>query len=427
MSRARVAPAALLILAILAPALRGDNAKDAAKLMEQARQAERDKRYDEAIKAIGDAIQLAPDVADYHGYMGWLSLLNHDYAKGVKESEAASRLAGPKKDAFYLFIAGENAYYDQDLDEATRFFKLAMSRDKLEPQNVAIAKDRLDFLAERVYDFEFRFDPKKGKGLKRPDGTFQLPLPSNERWPFQKRTKLTVIGARSHTIGEVEGNDVINLTPEGEEIVRVIMTVTVKPFSYKARMKKRTKSKDFSALVKPYVGPSEWINPDSRVLKKVVEPLKKADPEETVAEIVKYLRKQLRYIQNENLQDARDVTAEITLTRGQASCHGWSAAFAALCRTAGVPARMVVVLSAKDRDRFEYHDIVEVYFSGCGWVPIEPQPGGVIGITGTEIIRLYHYLPKRTWVGETPDQIHLFCTFGIMCADRRPQYNVKKK
>jgi hypothetical protein len=427
MNRPRVAAAALLILALLAPSLRGDNAKDAAKLMESARQAERDKRYGEAIQATRDAIQLAPNVAEYHGYMGWLSLLNNDYATGVKESETASRLAGPKRDAFYLFIAGENAYLDQDLDEATRFYKLAMSRDGLDPQNQTIAKERLDFLAERTYDFEIRFDPKKGKGLKRPDGTFQLPLPANERWPFQKRTNLTVIGARSHTIGELEGNDVINLTPEGEEIIRVIMTVTVKPFSYKARMKRRTKSKDFSETVRPYVGRSEWLNPDSRVLKKVVEPLKKSDPMETVDEIVKYLRKQLRYIQNENLLDSSDVTAEITLTRGQASCRGWSAAFTALCRTAGVPARMVTVLSARERDRFEYHAIVEVYFSGCGWVPLEPQPGGAIGMPGTQYIRLYHYLPKRTWLADTPDQMHLFHTFGIMCADRRPQYNVKKK
>ena len=236
-----------------------------------------------------------------------------------------------------------------------------------------------------------------------------------------------MIGARAHKIDEVEGNDVINLTPEGNELIRVRMTVTVQPYSYKARLNRRTKRAAYSDLVKPYLGASEWINPESRLLQQTVKPLKKADPLQTVAEIIAFLRNHLRYIPNENLQDPGDVAAETTLTRAQASCHGWSACFTGLCRTAGVPARMVVVLSAKEANRFQYHDIVEVYIPNCGWVPLEPQPAGVVGMPGTQQIRLYHYLPTRTWVADEPDKMHLFCTFTIMNADGKPQYNVKKK
>lgn len=429
MHRAPVVAAAFLGLFLLSSAVRGDNAREAARLFDRARDQEREKNYDEAVKSARQAIELDPSNAQYHGFLGWIGLITNDYAMGMKESAAAAKLANGKNDAFYLFLAGENAYYDQDVSNAIHYFKQALDRgeEALGPQNTVVTKERLDLLSERTYEFEYRIDPKKGKDLKRPDGTFQLPLPSNGRWPFQKRSSVVVIGARAHKIDEVDGNDVINLTPEGTEMIRVRLEVVVQPYSYRARLNRRTRPTTYSALVKPYLGPSEWINPESRILQKAVEPLKKPDSLQTVAEIIKYLRKQLRYIPNENLQNAGDVTAETTLARGQASCHGWSAAFTALCRTAGVPARMVVVLSAKDRDRFEYHDIVEVYIPNCGWVPLEPQPGGVVGMPGTEHIRLYHYLPTRTWLADDPDKMHLFTTFGILQAERRPMYNVKKK
>src|SRR5262249_43943577 len=90
MNRPRLA-AAILLLALLTPALRGDNASEAAKLITQAREAERDKRYADAVLATKQAIQLAPDKAEYHGMMGWLCLMTHDYATGVKESETAAK------------------------------------------------------------------------------------------------------------------------------------------------------------------------------------------------------------------------------------------------------------------------------------------------------------------------------------------------
>jgi tetratricopeptide (TPR) repeat protein len=428
MNRARVIAVTFLILALLSPALRGDNAKDAVRQFERARAADRDKRYDEALEAIQQAIQLDPNHPGYHGMAGWINLQKQDYAAGLRASEAAIRLANGRHDAFFLFLAGENAYYDQDLDLATKYLKQAAAQEKeLGAGNAAIARERLDLLSEKTYDFEVRVDPKRAPSLKRGDGTFTLPVPATTRWAFQKLNRVTVIGARSHKMEEIEGNDVVVLTPEGNEPMRVLVNVTVKPFSFKARLSRRTRAGAYSELVKPYLGASEWMNPQSRILQKVVEPLRKPDSLDTVAAIVAYLRKELRYIPNENLQNAGDVTVETTLARGQASCHGWSAAFAGLCRAAGVPARMVVVLSAKERDRFEYHDIVEVYIPNCGWVPVEPQPAGVTGMPGTQLIRLYHYTPTRQWGVNNPEKIHLFNIFTALNAERHVAYNMSKR
>ena len=356
----------------------------------------------------------------------WIYLRKEDYAAGLRASEAAVRLSNGKNNAYFLFLAGENAYLDQELDLAIKYFKQAAGHEKqLGPNNSAIVKERLDLLSEKTYEFEVRVDPKRAPSLKRRDGSFTVPVPATTRWPFQKLNKVTVIGAREHKIEEIEGNDVVVLTPEGEEPIRVLVSVTVKPFSYKARLSRRTKAGSYSDLIKPYLGESEWINPKSRILQKIVEPLKKADSLDTVAAIVGYLRKELRYIRNENLPNAGDVTVETTLSRGQASCHGWSAAFAGLCRAAGVPARMVVVLSAHERDQFEYHDIVEVYIPNCGWVPVEPQPGGVTGMPGTNLIRLYHYTPTRLWGVNNPEKVHLFNIFTALHSERRLAYNVK--
>lgn len=419
--------AGLLVLALLAPGLRGDDPREAARCFERAQQAERDKRYSDASQAIKQAIDYDPSNPQYQGFAAWIYLESKDYASGLHASEKAVELARGRNDAFFHFLAGECAYNDQEVELAIKYFKRAAERGErdLTPQNYHFVKERLELLAEKSYELDFRIDPRRAPTLKRKDGSFAFPIPSRERWPFQKVDRVTVVGARSHKIEELEGNDIIALTPEGDNTIRLLINVTVRPFSYKQRLSRRTKSNTFSALVKPYLGSSEWIDIDSRVMQKVVEPLRRPDKLETAAEIVAYLRKELRYIPNENLQNASDVNVELTLRRAQASCHGWSAAFAGLCRTAGVPARMVVVLSTKD-NHFEFHDIVEVYIPNSGWVPVEPQPGGVTGMPGTSLIRLYHYVPTRRWAVNDPEKIHLFNMLGALC-EGKPTLNVAKK
>jgi tetratricopeptide (TPR) repeat protein len=423
----RFAVACFLIVSIV-PAVRADAAKDAAALYQRALDSDRNQRPADALEAIQQAIQLDPERAHYHGLAGWLHLKTKNFAAGLRASEAAVRLANGRNDAFFLFLAGENAYHDREAKLAIKYFRAALARGEsaLDATNVFVVKERLYMLQEKTLEFEWRLDPKRALSLKRPDGSFAVPIPAGIRWPFQKRKSLLVLGAASHKVEQIEGNDVIALVPEGNHPIRVVMKVTLHPFSYKARLAGRTKPGTYSALIKPYLGESEWINPRSRVLQKVVEPLRRPDSLATVVQVVEYLRKNLRYIQNENLLDAGDVAVESTLGRGQASCHGWSAACVGVCRAAGVPARMVVVLSARDRSRFGYHDIVEVFIPSAGWIPLEPQPGGVIGMPGTTVIRLYHYVPRRRWGVNDPDKIHLFNILGALETEGAVTYNLTK-
>lgn len=417
--------AVFLVVVGLTPSLYADSSPEAARLFERAKDAARDKRFGDAEQALQQAIQLQPERAEYRSLAGWLYLEMKDYAAGLRESEAAVRL-GP--DPYFRFLAGENAYNSQELALAVKYFRAAVAGGvDLGPDNLLFAKTRLDQLSEKTYELEWRLDPKKAPSLKRADGAFLVPIPAGARWPFQKRNNVIVLGARSHKIETIDGNDVVALKPEGNEPMRVLVKVTVQPFSYKARLGRRTAPGTYSALVKPYLGASEWIEPKSRTLQRVVEPLRRRDSIETVVAIVEYLRKHLRYIPNEILQDPGDVKVETTLQRAQASCQGWSVACCGLCRAAGIPARVVVVFSAKEPARLGYHGIVEVYIPNAGWVPLEPQPGGVIGMPGTRFIRLYHLVPTRYWGVDDPDKIHLFNIATILQGGEAPLYNVTKK
>ncbi len=95
-----------------------------------------------------------------------------------------------------------------------------------------------------------------------------------------------------------------------------------------------------------------------------------------------------------------DGTALDALKRGYGDCYDYALVFTALCRAKGIPARVavgeVVPLGIG-------HAIVEVYFGGLGWVPIDPVN------TGTESITLSHLEPDFVYL---TDDLHSDVLFG---------------
>jgi hypothetical protein len=158
------------------------------------------------------------------------------------------------------------------------------------------------------------------------------------------------------------------------------------------------------------------------MLLKVVAPLRRDTPVDTVEQILAYERGRLTYVAGSSFTSAEDV-----LEQRKAVCFGWAAAFTGLCRAAAIPARMVDVLDTSFHgDKLGYHCYCEFYIAGAGWIPIEPQPNGIVGVPSAAQIRLYHYSLNRKWDGATADEIHPLCTLKQLGVTE-PGFRAEKK
>jgi transglutaminase-like putative cysteine protease len=415
-------PACALLFTALLISTRADDAQDAFKIGLAARDRLDGGQFDEALKLALQAIRLDPKNPWFHGLAGSALWSLKRYEEGLRECETAIRLANGKDDAWYFHLAGENAYSGLDFPRARQYFEQAIARGGKElGGNLAIARGRLAALRERTVEFDWVLQPAKAPAFRRTDGTFLVPLPSSKH-PFQTVHEMTVHGAASHRVEDFDGNEALAVKPHGDSPVRVHFRVTFKPYPYKDELARYRKDAPVPDEARKYLGKSEWFDPHSPKLLEIVRPLSRDNPVETVEQILAYLRGRLRYVPNSTFTSAEDV-----LEQGKAICHGWSAAFTGLCRAAGIPARMVDVLHTDFKpDVLEYHTYGEFYVPGAGWIPVEPQPGGLIGVPGPGQLRLYHYSVNRKWAGTNADEIHPLCTLkqlGVLA----PKYTVVER
>jgi len=399
-----------------------DNQQDAYKLGVEATQCMAKKEYAQALKLAEQAIRLDPKHPYYHGLAGSLHWFLQQYEPGLEECKTAIDLAGGKGDAWYLHMAGENANGAQDFPLARKLFEQAISRGEKElGGNFAIAKQRLAKLTEKRLEFEWALQPEKATFFQRADGSFLIPLPSSTH-PFQTVNKMNIIGDASHETVDFEGNEALVVKPKGKAPIRIQFSVTMTPYSYKAALAKYRKDAELPEEAKKYLGKSEWLDPKSPKLLEIVEPLRRESPLETVEQIIAYLRGRLTYVPGSTFKSAEDV-----LEKRKAVCWGWSAAFTGLCRAAGIPARMVDVLDTnQSSDTMEFHTYCEFYVAGAGWIPIEPQPPGIVGVPDSGQVRLYHYSLNRKWVGSNANEVHPLCVLkqlGVLT----PKYTVVAK
>jgi transglutaminase-like putative cysteine protease len=414
-----------LVLVLAAPLThtRADDAQDAYKLGVQANECLAKKQNDEALKLAERAIRLDPKAPWFHGLAGAAHWSLKQYPAGLQECETAIRLAGGKDDTWYFHMAGENAYGTLDFPLARKYFQQAVAHGETRELggNFAVAKARLAALAEKTLTFEWVLQPDKAPAFKRADGTFLIPIPSNTH-PFQKVNRMTVTGAAAYQAEDFEGNEALSVKPNGDKPVRIQFRVTMTPSAYKDELAKHRKDAPIPDEARKYLGKSEWLDPNSPTLLKIVKPLRRDTPVETVEQLLAYERGRLTYVAGSTFTSAEDV-----LEQRKAVCFGWAAAFTGLCRAAGIPARMVDVLDTTfHRDKLEYHSYCEFYVPGAGWIPIEPQPGGMVGIPSADQVRLYHYAMDRKWDGANANEIHPLCTLKQLGVTQ-PKFSVEKK
>ncbi len=379
----------------------GQDADKATSLLAKAQELAKAKDLDGAIALMHKAIALTPDNDQFLGFLSEFELKAGKFADGLKHAQKAITL---KPDVgVYYFLAGANAFWDQDLERARHYCNMVLADPKkFGPGAVQQARSLEDLMIDKTFTVFYKLDPKKGLPA---GGAYAVALPKSGL-PYQKTT-YEISDVKSHRLVKGLADDILHVVPKGKETFPLTIKVTVKPYSFKEALAKAA-FKPLPPEAKAHLGPLLAIDPKSPVLRKVVSGLKGKGSVASVRNIQAWLQKNIEYkLEKSALLDLDFKSVDEIVKRGHAECRGYAMLFTALCRTAGVPTRAVwgIVRVPPGVER-KFGDIVshswaEVYISGCGWVPIDPQRPETLGFLPNYYLRMFTGAQKTATSTET--------------------------
>jgi transglutaminase-like putative cysteine protease len=381
------AGALLLASAPAAPAQ--DNSDEAQRLFRQGQDLVKSEKYDQALDALKKAVQLAPSNDLFLATLSDCEFKAGHFADGLEHAQQAIKLndkAGP-----YYVLAAANAYGEQDLDRAREYSDVVLKREKeFGPGPANDARRVQNLVVPKTYTLFWDMDPQKGRLV---NGALPIAM-AKGNLPYQTVT-YEISGVQSHRLVKGDVNDVLYVVPQGTKPFALTMKVTVQPYSYKKELAHAT-AKPLPEEARTFLGPCEGIDPKSPALKKVVAGLKGDTAVETVRNILAWMKKNIEYkLDQPNINELDFKLVDEIIDRGHAECRGYAMLFTGLCRAAGVPARPVWglyrVMPGQDQRYGDIasHNWAEVYVSGCGWVPADPQHPETLGFLPTNILRFF--------------------------------------
>jgi transglutaminase-like putative cysteine protease len=363
---------------------------DAANLFVQAQEQQKDGKLDEALGTIKKAIQLEPKNDRYLAFASNVARLAGKYAEGVQLARQAIQIND--RVALYHAVLAFNACRQRDLDLCREACKkaLALPPQYFDEEGYRELVTLNDLVGVRKLRFTWPLDPKKGLARS---GSYPLAVPPEKVKGQSARYEVT--GAKSFKSVKQGDNNVLLVVPQPDQPLELVLNVTLDPYSYKKDIDKYKKM-PIPRDIQPFLGPSEAINPKSATLTKIVKDLKDANPITTVQRILAWQKKHLTYQVDEKATNQQDFSSvDEIVKRGTGECRAWSMLFTGLCRAAGVPARhlwgLVIILPDKEhpRGKIRSHVWTEVYLTGAGWVPVDPQDANLFGFLPNTYIRMY--------------------------------------
>jgi len=382
----------LLIGLVIAAGARGQDKADSdpVKLFAIAQELAKDVKLDEALGTIKKAIALDPKNDRYLALASNVARLAGKYAEGVQFAEQAIKINDQV--AAYQALLAFNACKDRDMDLCRDACKkaLALSPQSLDQESYRELLLLNHLVGLRKLKFSWPLDPRKGLARS---GSYPLAVPP-EQMKGQSAT-YEITGARSFKAVKQGDNSVLLLVPEPKQDIELVLTVTVEPYNYKKELANYEK-KPIPRDIQPFLGPSEAINPKSAVLTKIVKDLKSDSAITTVQNILDWQKKHLKYTHDEKATNKSDfASVDEVVKRGAGECRAWSTLFTGLCRAAGVPARHLwgLILLVPDEKNpkggIRSHVWAEVYLTGAGWVPVDPQDANLFGFLPNTYVRIY--------------------------------------
>jgi tetratricopeptide (TPR) repeat protein len=362
---------------------------DAKELVAKAQKHAKAKEFAQAIAVMKQVIALAPRNDLYLAMNADYEMKAGRFAEGLEHATQAIKL-NPKEGAYFV-IAAANAYGEQNLEQARAFCDEVLTKGPklFSPQACRDALLVKDFLVKKEFTLFWNLDPKRGKMV---NGAFAVCLPK-DGLPYQTVT-YEIRDVKSHRLIKGEVNDMVSVVAEGAKPFPLTIKVVTQPYSYKKDLANAV-SKPPPATAKAFLGPLFAADPKSPAIKKAAAGLKADDSQTTVRNVLAWMKKNIEYRldRSESIVDHDFKTVDEIVKRGHAECLGYSLLFTTLCRACDVPARPIWGLlrvppgTDKKFGDIVSHNWAEVYITGVGWLPIDPQRPETLGFLPTNYLR----------------------------------------
>jgi len=245
----------------------------------------------------------------------------------------------------------------------------------------------LDLTGQRRYSLHWTVDLGQGGPGEEPA---RLLMP---RWGDPRQTfEFTVTNAASYDRVSEGPRDFIDVVQKPGEPFEIDATVTIRAFALGHGPLAHATSFSVPDPLQPCLGPfnhGEVFDPASPLCSRIAAFSKSLTMARTVQNLLNWTRDNMHY------EDTQNRTVDDILAGGQGVCHHYCSSFTALCRAAGVPARVAhgVVLDGDGefKDNAGSHGWASVYIDGIGWVPVDPLDSGSLALFGRSNYLLTDY------------------------------------
>lgn len=268
--------------------------------------------------------------------------------------------------------------------------------DALDPNTLGEAKGALDgtrrrlldLTGQRRYELHWRVDLDQG-GPDKPPVRLLMP-----RWGDPRQTfEFTVTNVSSFTPVTEGGRDLIDVVQKPGEPFDVRATVTIRGVALGPTVLEGLGDEAVPDSVRGCLGPflhgGETFDPASPLVSRIAGMCRSTTPARTAQNLLNWMRDNMKYA------DTQNRTPDAILAGGLGVCHHQCSSFTALCRAAGIPARVAhgVVLEGEGefKDNQGSHGWVSIYLAPLGWVPLDPLDANSLALFGRSNYLLTDY------------------------------------
>jgi Transglutaminase-like superfamily len=254
----------------------------------------------------------------------------------------------------------------------------------------------LDLTGQRRYELHWKVDLGQGGPDQKPA---RLLMP---RWGDPRQTfEFAVTNAVSFERVSQGPRDFIDVVQKPGEPFDINATVTIRGFALGHAALARATTFHVPAEVAGCLGPfrhGDVFDPASPLCSRIAAFSKSLTMARTVQNLLDWMHANMKYA------DTKNRTLDEILAGGEGVCHHQCSSFTALCRAAGVPARVAhgVVLDGEGefKDNAGSHGWASVYIDTIGWVPVDPLDYTSLACFGRSNYLLTDY------ANETPEDNH---------------------